>query len=129
MTNQEAFDGVVRHRRVQPEQALIGPACAYRTPEGKKCAIGALMPDEVVAALPLGSNQTGIGCLGGVPAVQALFSGVSLGLLLQLQRVHDGGETAWAHPEAALRLLAQEYELSTSVLDAIEAEGGFPQCS
>lgn len=47
----------------------------------------------------------------------------------RVQRVHDGGETAWAHPEAALQLLAQEYELSTSVLDAIEAEGGFPQCS
>jgi len=49
MTLQSAFDIVVRHARAQPKQSLSrGNAgdCVYRSPEGLKCFIGALIPDD-----------------------------------------------------------------------------------
>lgn len=46
-TDQEVFDIVARHLLTQGRRALWGEACAYRTPEGDRCAIGALIPDEV----------------------------------------------------------------------------------
>ena len=58
MTNQQAFDTVLRHLRLQRVRSFHrvtpgddGPpddydACAYRGPEGRMCAVGCLLPDE-----------------------------------------------------------------------------------
>lgn len=55
MTNQELFDRVVIHARAQKRKAeveidcgggLTKKSCRYRTPDGRKCFIGALIPDE-----------------------------------------------------------------------------------
>lgn len=47
MTNQELFDKVVAHARKQKAKASdINGRCMYRTEDGKKCFIGALIPDE-----------------------------------------------------------------------------------
>jgi len=47
MTRQEMLDKALAHLRKQGEFAktLYG-ACCYRTPEGLKCAVGALIPDD-----------------------------------------------------------------------------------
>lgn len=50
---QDIFDRALAHLRTQRQPALNhyqdhdeSPRCLYRTPEGLKCAIGALIPDE-----------------------------------------------------------------------------------
>ncbi len=50
MNNQEVFDIVVRHLRKQNAASVVsepGSACAYRGTEGRKCAVGILIPDEI----------------------------------------------------------------------------------
>lgn len=47
MTNQEAFDKVVRGLRAQGRPSLEGAhQCMYRNAEGLKCAAGMLIPDS-----------------------------------------------------------------------------------
>ena len=51
MKMQEAFDIVVTHALKQNERALMdieteGCSCRYRTPDGLKCFVGALIPDD-----------------------------------------------------------------------------------
>ena len=49
ITKQEVFDRALSHLRKQGEPAIFVdemPRCRYRTPEGLKCAIGALISDE-----------------------------------------------------------------------------------
>ena len=45
---QEVFDTVVAHARKQKARAIDPKShmCAYRTPDGKKCFIGVLIPDS-----------------------------------------------------------------------------------
>ena len=48
MTNQEAFTTMVQHLRKQgcKSQDEQHQTCLYRGPNGLKCAVGALIPDE-----------------------------------------------------------------------------------
>lgn len=46
-SEQEVFDKVTHHLLSQQVKAADSDgACLYRTPEGRKCAIGCLIPDE-----------------------------------------------------------------------------------
>jgi len=47
---QAIFNAVVAHSRAQPRKAMEGARCRYRTTEGNKCFIGALVPDELYDA-------------------------------------------------------------------------------
>ena len=52
MNRQEIFDTVAKHLLAQMKQSKLvdqsGDAfCAYRSDDGKKCAVGALIPDEL----------------------------------------------------------------------------------
>lgn len=46
MNKQEIFDKVVNHARTQNQKAIEGGQCKYRTSNGLKCFIGALIPDD-----------------------------------------------------------------------------------
>lgn len=46
MTKQETFDTVIAHLRKQGKQSREGSRCKYRGPNGLKCAVGCLIPDE-----------------------------------------------------------------------------------
>lgn len=46
LDRQTAFDTMVAHLRRQGERAFNGQSCLYRTNDGLKCAVGALIPDE-----------------------------------------------------------------------------------
>lgn len=53
MTPQETFDRVVTHLRKQGRKS-VDPSthrCMYRGPDGLKCAVGALIPDEKYSAV------------------------------------------------------------------------------
>lgn len=47
-TAQEIFDTIVSHLRKQGERATVkgGDTCRYRSYDGKKCAVGCLIPDD-----------------------------------------------------------------------------------
>jgi hypothetical protein len=48
MKKQEIFDAVVKHLMAAPSRSvnLKTNACMYRTSDGAKCAVGAILPDE-----------------------------------------------------------------------------------
>ncbi len=43
---QEVFDQVARHLIIQGKQCRIGSECAYRGPDGLKCAAGCIIGDD-----------------------------------------------------------------------------------
>ena len=47
MTEQEIFDKVAKHLLDQGEPSVIGDSCVYRGTNGRMCAAGVLIPDEV----------------------------------------------------------------------------------
>jgi hypothetical protein len=115
-TNQDAFDAVVRHLKAQNRQASWDGACAYRTPSGLKCAIGALIDDDCYTK-----------SLEGVAANKLeLLTDVSIPLLQDLQMVHDIHTTwsntdkmQWVSPRGVshLKRIARQYDLDASVVD------------
>lgn len=89
-TRREAFDVVKAHLLAQGEQCIgLDGGCAYRGPNGTKCAIGILIADEHYDNELEGTNvQT--------PAVSEAISdsgwpldSISLNLYEVLQDVHD----------------------------------------
>ena len=113
MTNQELYNRVVAHLRAQdcaakewvthpngPESNL----CRYRTADGKKCAIGCLIPDERYS-----------GTLEGRMVYQqevlraAGLTSKNVTLATRLQRIHDCKPVDdW---ESEFVLVAQEFGL------------------
>jgi len=49
MNKQEIFDKVATHLLTQMEKSghIVTSSCLYRSPNGLKCAIGCLIPDEL----------------------------------------------------------------------------------
>ena len=85
MTNQEAFDVMVRHLRKQGRQARrdIGGPCRYRAENGLKCAVGALIPDDEYSR---SLEFHGVGEIyADVPSLQS----IALDLLEEMQMIHD----------------------------------------
>jgi hypothetical protein len=50
MTDQEMFDTILTHLRQQGLKSVgsstEGPTCRYRTKDGRKCAVGCMIPDD-----------------------------------------------------------------------------------
>lgn len=103
-TNQSAFDEVVKHSRTQKVKSMNpdGSSCVYRGPEGNKCWIGCLIPDNVFAEIlikyPEANATYASAIINAVPAATELFADVDLDLLGLLQRTHDMEAMAdWEH--------------------------------
>jgi hypothetical protein len=47
MNKQQTFNKVVRHLRRQGRATDSKGTCMYRTPNGRSCAVGCLIPDEL----------------------------------------------------------------------------------
>jgi hypothetical protein len=117
-TQQETFDRVAAHLLAQGRTAeMVDPLdgetlCAYRTPDGLKCAAGCLIPDELYTP---DMERQSIHSDGRAGAVLERL-GYNLDLVLSLQAVHDQGvPDNWPK---RLRAVAARYKLSTAVLDA-----------
>lgn len=125
-TRQEAFDIVVDHLLTQGVQSIEVHTCAngredaeckYRqaTPDGRilKCAIGALIPDDVYAAH---AHMEGMGANGlvtgerGLPPILAVTDSTRPGDFLDtLQEIHDSTDVdKWP---VALRAFARRFKL------------------
>lgn len=86
MTSQEAFDVVVEHLKTQKRRAYstyLG-RCVYRSSDGLKCAVGALIRDEDYHRTLESKDVEDLQSLR-LPSL----SGLSISLLGQLQLAHD----------------------------------------
>lgn len=88
--NQAAFSKVVRHLLKQGERSLLDPSakpqhqkCAYRSPDGKQCAVGCLISDDEYQSGF--ENRTSEFVAEYVPSIGSL----NQELLETLQIVHD----------------------------------------
>lgn len=91
-TAQQLFDTVVTHLRAQHarSQSADTLTCLYRSPDNLKCAVGALIPDEVYAPDMECSLYTLIFYKGALltKELHAEFS-THFDLLQRLQTTHD----------------------------------------
>lgn len=113
MNAQEIFDKVVTHLRTQKSRAMLGNSCAYRAPDGKMCAVGCLIPDELYD--PKMENKGVMWLLVNKFTVPEFFK-EHPNLLEELQTVHDMEEN-WnknglsAIGEEGLAVIARRHKL------------------
>jgi len=110
MNTQEAFDAAVEHLRKQGKrsQAKYSTDCLYRGPGGLKCAVGALIPDEIYR-----KSFEGVGIrplINGFADLNSLFKAVNITLLEQLQHIHD--QSLVENWEKLFERLAEFHELT-----------------
>lgn len=123
MTRQEIFDTVATHLITQGRRAWTGTNCMYLAPNGDRCAIGCLIPDDLYTPEMEGS---GVDCFydredADGQAIDAFIGtlerlgidendDVTRNLLVGLQSVHDR-DTNWPDPRPALRDVAGKFGL------------------
>jgi hypothetical protein len=138
MKKQEIFETVARHLFAQGRQATdeIG-ICVYRADNGNKCAVGALIPDEMYN--PNYENNTLIGLLNGpvfdktnsehgirrqIPVILPTYFSRNQGLLSRLQGVHDHYDPAAKFTTKYLRDrlkdVGRDFNCRISFLDSLE---------
>lgn len=93
MNNQEFFDAVVKALVKQgvPSYSSEDESCMYRGPNGVKCAIGLLIPDEEYNDNPVEEIPVDLVFQNEYwPTLTRLADTVPLRLLIAIQRCHDG---------------------------------------
>jgi hypothetical protein len=120
VTKQETFDIVARHLLTQnakawgPYDSDIGPTqgCVYRDADGRKCAAGCLIPDDVYRPRLEGEIAD-----GQVMRAILIDHGHEPGFVRSLQHVHDDYVAEeWPHK---LRIMADRNGLSSEVVDEV----------
>lgn len=114
MTPQEIFDTVANHLRKQGRPAMSEGNCVYRGPDGTKCAIGCLIPDELYE-----EDMEGRGVLALITpdeyetkfVLPDFFNDENVRLMMDLQTVHDSWARYQTGLEDGLRSVAKHYEL------------------
>lgn len=120
LTKQEIFDQVARHLLTQNERAISSNGnCQYHSKDGLKCAVGALIPDNLYNQA---FENRKVGYL--LAAWKEIMRKIGLDekehalLLYALQGIHDCTEPCvW---RGQLERVAQKFELSDSVLSTIK---------
>lgn len=114
-TTQEAFDAMAKHLLTQNAVSRFPGevTCSYRGPDGLKCAVGALIPDEIYRPKLEGMH---IFAEGFAPVLNKIIGkSVDVDILYQVQRVHDYmAPNVW---EMSLYEIAKDYGLTTEALN------------
>jgi hypothetical protein len=118
MTKQEIFDTVAIHLIKQGKKSVGDDGnCLYRGPEGLKCAVGCLIPDEVYR--PEMESRSVISLFKNFSELKFLQPFEAL--LRNIQNAHDessGKGQIWTITVLQrLRKIAEKYNLSTAVLE------------
>ena len=124
MTPQEIFDTVAKHLFTQGCRSAEldedpHSACLYRGPEGRMCAVGVLIPDELYNTDMEFQNAAYL--VGKVNSPFPEWMKANKNLLHSLQISHDRA-LYWLNSEAmreGLRAVATQYALSSAVLDGL----------
>jgi len=118
MTDQEAFDKMVRHLHSQnwEESKFTYDGCAYRGDNGMMCAVGCLIPDdEYIKAIEYKDYKT-------AKELCPSLANISDNVLKEMQLFHDGCMVYCIDNEAIkdeLNHRAQKLGLSNKVLEEI----------
>lgn len=124
MKAQDIFDTVVAHLRQQNAKALatsdsLGPHCVYRAADGKKCAAGCLIPNDLYDPKMEGKAFVCLATMAtpelnmDFPKLRAHFADTDHNLIGDLQEVHDKYEVGdW---EALFKRLAGKKGLTYTV--------------
>lgn len=124
MEKQEIFDRAVSHMRRQGRRAKLASGnCAYRGIDGTKCAVGALIPDELYC--PDMEGKCAMILVDGFPDVRkAIFGSEDFDagktqLLTDLQGVHDSLlDTSPSLFAKSLERIAKALNLNPQVITA-----------
>ncbi len=109
MTNQEILDKVANHLLIQNEKAWDEESlvCRYLDPEGNKCAVGCLIPEEQYSSKLEGLIASDDE-IKNLPCMQ----GLDIDFLRDLQLIHDSYEPdLW---RSLLVDLANKFELKVN---------------
>lgn len=111
MDRQKTFDTVATHLITQGAQAMETEECRYRTSDGKRCAVGCLIPDELYSPKFEGKNAWAMLDMDQkLRAHIGIETNADYDFLGELQRIHDGNlPDAWA---GLLRFLASLHSLA-----------------
>jgi hypothetical protein len=122
MNNQEAFDTAYAAIIAQGKPSMIKKynSCRYRH-RGLKCAVGALIPDNLYKKGMEGKTVSSFYSVDGeFPEVASIFKNVSNYLLLDLQLAHDeyAGDTETFIEEFKTRMsvIAKKHNLSSDII-------------
>lgn len=122
MNAQEIFDTVTVHLFTQGKRATENETCMYRTPEGLKCAVGVLIPDDLYHPSMDKASGNGTAIQELVRWNQFKFPEWfidNLCLLSQLQYVHDT-KSNWDSTEnmrEELKGVAVNFELNDAIVN------------
>lgn len=122
-SDQDIFDKVVNHLRYQGQKSWVNKEaakklfdidtkekalCVYRSPGGKRCAAGILIPDDQYSSSMEGMIFEQV--LNKYPQIDNDGSlKENLGLITELQSIHDTDSCVeW---ESRFKLLADKYDL------------------
>ena len=109
MNNQEFFDRTLAHLKQQGVRSAEGAKCLYRGPYRTKCAIGFHIPDELYKPEMEGRSVGNI--LARHPELKPLFEGVSDGLMVEFQGLHDN-DLGTSYFEERVEKIAARYQLT-----------------
>lgn len=90
MNRQEIFNKVATHLLTQNSRSMLGDFCSYKSPEGRRCAIGALIPPGHPAETS--GNSIGYQFFEAYPDLKKLWDvqdSYDEDFLRGLQRIHD----------------------------------------
>lgn len=120
LTNQSAYELAGIHLLEQGYRSfdLNASRCTYRNPDGAKCAVGALIPDELYDSQI--EEHTIITVMHENREISLFFLHVDLMLLSSLQITHDNYlPNQW---KEQLIAVGQQYNLDTSVIENFTKE-------
>jgi len=128
VNKQEIFDAVAVHLFKQGERAMNNGTCVYRSKDGLKCAVGALIPDGLYSSA-MDMDLEGAGT--GVSPLLERFGNIlpvwfrdHCKLLMNLQDVHDARDN-WLstnHMKIELAGVAREFAIDPAILDTLSFE-------
>jgi hypothetical protein len=124
VTPQEIFDTVARHLFTQGTQAFDADVarCQYRGPNGTKCAVGCLIPDEAYDPEMEGWIAKALWQAFKDKPGFPQWAAAEVSLLVRLQGVHDTAY-AWENESSLRSMLAEvaaTYGLNDGVLDGLK---------
>ncbi len=111
LTNQTAFEIMVNHLLNQGEKSYDNSTlatCVYRNPDGLKCAIGAILPDELYNSTM--ENKLAHALIKDYPAIGKLWENLSINLLAKMQYIHDSRNVDEWYNE--FKAIADDFNLS-----------------
>lgn len=111
MTPQEIFDTVCAHLAGMTAKSINESGmCTYRGPNGSKCAVGALIPDDMYRPWMDEDNPAINYMIRHVPQYFPAYFADNVVLLFALQNVHDAGDFTSPRLDMAGALARIAYE-------------------